>query len=109
MSMPLIARAAPAPMPWLASYSDTLFHTPPRCYFHAVDELLQVVSISFATVVCARPWWRLAPAREPLVGRHLDHHRVALHRGAVAEPTRFCGAMGNETGYALTSAIFTGG
>src|SRR5687767_12644984 len=65
----------------------------------------RVVSISLATVVCARPWCASPqPARPSSV---VTLTRTASFLTAVPMPsaTRLAGAMGNDTGYARSSVM----
>src|SRR3954469_2610014 len=107
MSMPLMARQAPAPMPWLASWKRyILSHTPVVSLASIpVISFFKVVSISFATAVCARPWCASPqPTRPPEV---VTLTTTASRFTAVPMPsaTRFASGIGNEVGNAWTSVM----
>src|SRR3954469_10903899 len=104
MSMPLMARQAPAPMPWLASWKRyILSHTPVVSLASIpVMSFFKVVSISFATAVCARPWCASPqPTRPPEV---VTLTTTASRFTAVPMPsaTRFASGIGNDVGNAWT-------
>ena len=85
--MPLMARQAPAPMPWLASWKRYIFSQTPitSCASIPSDQLPQGRLDQLRDRRVRAAVVRLAPADDALVGRDLDDDGVALDRGADAE------------------------
>src|SRR4051812_3166608 len=107
MSMPLMARQAPAPMPWLASWNWYIRSQMPMMLLASEfkTNCFSVVSISLATAVCARPW---CASPQPVTPPAVDTLTITASR-LIAVPmpsaTRFASGIGNEVGNAWTSVM----
>src|SRR5258706_8842222 len=111
MSMPLIARQAPAPMPWLASWNWYILSQIPTVLLASKFKIncFSVVSMSFATAVWARPWCASPQPVTPAAVETLTMTASRLIAVPMPSATRLASGIGNEVGKAWTSVMRSSG